>query len=82
MCFALPSELVSKKASRIAEQTWTLSQFCWLERIVKSRVLALAKLRGKSETEALEIAERFSGHSMRAGYATSAARADISHAAK
>jgi integrase len=42
-------------------------------RIVKARVKALVKQRGSSETEADEIVELISGHSLRAGYATSAA---------
>lgn len=48
-----------------------------VSRIIKSRVRALAILRGKTRDEADEIVERFSGHSMRAGYATSAAANDI-----
>jgi integrase len=48
-----------------------------VSRIVKSRVRALAMLRGKTRAEADEIVERFSGHSMRAGYATSAAAHDM-----
>src|SRR5262249_22527732 len=42
-------------------------------RIVKSRVKALVKQRGRSEAEAEELVELISGHSLRAGYATSAA---------
>ena len=45
--------------------------------IVKERVRLLARLRGKSMEEAAELVVRFSGHSMRAGYATSAAAADV-----
>jgi hypothetical protein len=41
--------------------------------IVKSRVKALVKQRGRSEAEADELVELISGHSLRAGYATSAA---------
>jgi integrase len=48
-----------------------------VSRIVKSRVRKLARLRGKSETEADELVALFSGHSMRAGYATSAAARDM-----
>jgi len=46
-------------------------------RIVKSRVHKLARLRGKSETEADELVALVSGHSLRAGYATSAAARDM-----
>jgi integrase len=42
-------------------------------RIVKARVKALVKQRGRSEAEADELVELISGHSLRAGYATSAA---------
>jgi hypothetical protein len=42
-------------------------------RIVKARVKALVKQRGRSEAEAKELVELISGHSLRAGYATSAA---------
>jgi integrase len=42
-------------------------------RIVKSRVKAFVKQRGRSEAEAEELVELISGHSLRAGYATSAA---------
>jgi integrase len=45
--------------------------------IVKERVRLLARMRGKTVEEAAELVERFSGHSMRAGYATSAAAADM-----
>ena len=40
---------------------------------VKSRVRALLMLRGKTKAETDELVERFSGHSMRAGYVTSGA---------
>jgi hypothetical protein len=42
-------------------------------RIVKSRVKDLVKQRGRSEAETDELVELISGHSLRAGYATSAA---------
>lgn len=45
--------------------------------IVKSRVKAYALLKGKSKAEADELVQRFSGHSMRAGFATTAADADV-----
>lgn len=45
--------------------------------IVKSRVKAYALLKGKSKVEANELVQRFSGHSMRAGFATTAADADV-----
>jgi integrase len=48
-----------------------------VSRIIKARVRELAMLRGKSRAEAAELVERFSGHSLRAGYATSAARANM-----
>jgi len=46
-------------------------------RIVKGRVRKLARLRGRSETEAEELVALVSGHSLRAGYATSAAAHDM-----
>jgi integrase len=46
-------------------------------RIVKGRVYKLARLRGRSETEADELVALVSGHSLRAGYATSAAARDM-----
>jgi integrase len=46
-------------------------------RIVKSRVHKLARLRGRSETEADEFVALVSGHSLRAGYAISAAAHDM-----
>ena len=46
-------------------------------RILKSRVRALLLLRGKTEAGADELVERFSGHSMRAGYVTWGAAMDI-----
>ena len=49
-----------------------------VSRILKSRVRALLLLRGKTKAEADELVERFSGHSMRAGYATTAAANDVS----
>jgi hypothetical protein len=45
-------------------------------RIVKSRVRKLVRLQGRSETEADELVALVSGHSLRAGYATSAAARD------
>jgi integrase len=46
-------------------------------RIVKGRVHELARQRGKSEAEADELVTLVSGHSLRAGYATSAAARDM-----
>jgi integrase len=46
-------------------------------RIVKGRVRKLAKQRGRSEMEADELVVLVSGHSLRAGYATSAAARDM-----
>ena len=45
--------------------------------IIKARVYKLAIARGKSEQEAGELADSFSGHSMRAGYATTASEHDV-----
>ncbi len=45
--------------------------------IIKARIRALAQARGKTEAEAEELARQFSGHSMRAGYATTAGAADM-----
>jgi integrase len=46
-------------------------------RIVKMRMRAYAIAAGRTETEAEALAERMSGHSMRSGYATAAAAADV-----
>jgi integrase len=46
-------------------------------RIIKARVSLLARMRGFSEQQAAEIAAKCSGHSLRAGYATAAAQADL-----
>jgi site-specific recombinase XerC len=46
-------------------------------RIVQARIFKLAIARGKGEVEAREIARKFSGHSMRAGYATTAGEHDV-----
>jgi integrase len=46
-------------------------------RVVKSRMRKLAKLRGNTESEAEELVALVSGHSLRAGYATSAAARDM-----
>ena len=48
-----------------------------VSRILKSRVWAHAVANGKSEAEANDLVARFSGHSMRAGYATAAAAKDV-----
>jgi integrase len=47
-----------------------------ISRIVKARIRKLAIAKGKTEDEAETIAEAFSGHSMRAGYATTAGAHD------
>jgi integrase len=47
-----------------------------ISRIVKVRIRKLAIAKGKTEAEAETIAEAFSGHSMRAGYATTAGAHD------
>jgi hypothetical protein len=44
---------------------------------VKTRIRGHFKANGRTTAEAEEIAARFSGHSMRAGYATSAAAKDV-----
>jgi integrase len=46
-------------------------------RIIKGRVHEIALRRGLSSAEADALAARFSGHSLRAGYATAAAGADM-----
>jgi integrase len=46
-------------------------------RIIKARIWARAVAAGKSEAEADALVESFSGHSLRAGYATAAASADV-----
>jgi integrase len=48
-----------------------------VSRIVKKTMRDLARRRGKSKAEAKDLVRRFSGHSLRAGYATSAAAADV-----
>jgi hypothetical protein len=48
-----------------------------VSRIVKSRLRGFVLARGATEDAADEIVRRFSGHSMRAGFATSAADADV-----
>jgi integrase len=48
-----------------------------VDRTVKKLMRHLFRARGKSKAEAKELAKRYSGHSLRAGYATSAAAADV-----
>ncbi len=48
-----------------------------MSRVVKARVAKLARSRGKTKKEAAELVAIFSGHSLRAGYATSAAAKDL-----
>jgi integrase len=48
-----------------------------VSRIVKKAMRDLARRRGKSMAAAREMVRRFSGHSLRAGYVTSAAAADV-----
>jgi integrase len=48
-----------------------------VSRIIKARVRAYAIAAGRTEQAADELAERMSGHSMRAGYATAAAAANV-----
>src|SRR5262249_20725904 len=44
---------------------------------IKARVRAYAKSKGRSKKEAKELEGRFSGHSLRSGFATSAADIDV-----
>jgi hypothetical protein len=46
--------------------------------IAKRAMRDLVRSRGKSKEEAEDLVRRFSGHSLRAGYAASAAAADVS----
>lgn len=48
-----------------------------VSRIIKARTEFLARLRGFSADQAAEIAAKCSGHSLRSGYATAAAQADL-----
>lgn len=48
-----------------------------VSRIIKARVRAHLIAHGKSKADAEAIAEHMSGHSLRAGYATAAAAADV-----
>jgi integrase len=48
-----------------------------VSRIIKKAMRDLARRRGKTLEEAKDLVRRFSGHSLRAGYATSAAAADV-----
>jgi integrase len=48
-----------------------------VSRIVKARVREYALIQGKSEAETLELVAAYSGHSMRAGYGTTAAMHDV-----
>jgi hypothetical protein len=48
-----------------------------VSRIIKARARELAMLRGMSRDEANAFVERVSGHSLRTGYVTSAARAHM-----
>lgn len=62
------------KAGRVASKRLTAGS---VSQIVKSRLQALLRLRGKGKVEAEELARAFSGHSMRAGLATTCADADV-----
>jgi integrase len=46
-------------------------------RIIKARVRTFARAHGRSRAEAWELAEAFSGHSLRRGYGTTAAKGDM-----
>jgi integrase len=48
-----------------------------VSRIVKRAMRDIARKRGKSIEEAKELVRRFSGHSLRAGFVTSAAAVDV-----
>jgi hypothetical protein len=50
--------------------------------IIKRRVYAYALEKGKSKAEAEQLASLFSGHSMRAGFATTAADLPLAQLAK
>ena len=65
VCIDERGVLVTLMASKASQESVAL--------IVKSRVKDLVKQRGRSEAEADELVELISGHSLRAGYATSAA---------
>ena len=62
------------KGGRIAAERLTDRS---VSRLVKTRVQAYAEASGKSKADAAALAERFSGHSLRAGYATAAGAADV-----
>lgn len=72
-----PGELVFRavdRRQRIARQRLGDGS---VSTIIKSRVKAYAILNGKSKAEAEQIVRRFSGHSMRAGFATTARDHDV-----
>lgn len=72
-----PGELVFRavdRRQRIARQRLGDGS---VSTIIKSRVKAYAILNGKSKAEAEQIVRRFSGHSMRAGFATTAADHEV-----
>jgi hypothetical protein len=48
-----------------------------VSRIVKRAMRDIARKRGKTIEEAKELVRRFSGHSLRAGFVTSAAAVDV-----
>ena len=48
-----------------------------IARIIKDRIEAHAEASGSTPAEAADLAAQFSGHSLRAGYATSAASKDV-----
>ena len=48
-----------------------------ISRFIKARVGAFAQARGKTEEEAVELVRSVSGHSLRRGYGTTAARHDV-----
>ena len=48
-----------------------------VSRIIKSRLHAMMILQGNSQADANESVKRFSGHSLRAGYTTAAAAANV-----
>ena len=62
------------KAGRIATSRLRKAS---VSTIVKSRLKALLRLRGKGKAEAIELASAFSGHSMRAGLVTTCTDADV-----
>jgi integrase len=62
------------KRQRLKDQRLTARS---VSRIIKSRLHAMMVLQGDSRAQADELVKRFSGHSLRAGYTTAAATANV-----